>query len=68
VQQADCAHKGLTRGDALLPLRALPPRSSGVLKGLILAPLVLPALIVGILAINCAALPLWLDHAFATLY
>jgi hypothetical protein len=43
-------------------------RSSGVLKGLLLLPIILPAYVVGVLLINVAALPLWLDHGYATLY
>jgi hypothetical protein len=31
-------------------------------------PLILPAYVLGVLFINIAALPLWLDHGYASLY
>jgi hypothetical protein len=39
-----------------------------VVKGLVLLPVVLPAYVLGVLLFNLAALPLWLDHGYATLY
>jgi hypothetical protein len=41
---------------------------SGVLKGLLMLPLILPAYVLGVVLINLAAFPLWIDHGYATLY
>ena len=41
---------------------------SGIFKGLLLLPLILPAYVLGVTLMNIIAFPLWLDHGYATIY
>jgi hypothetical protein len=42
--------------------------TSGVVKGVIMLPVLLPIYVLGALVINAMSIPIWLDHGLSMLY
>jgi len=61
--QCDCQHHTVRQN-----LKLTASYVSGIFKGLLLLPLILPAYVLGVTLMNIIAFPLWLDHGYATIY